>query len=106
MDFIEKVKKLMKENDLTQKELASKAKITEASMSKYLSGERTPRIDVVVNLAKALKTTTDYLLGNNLVGSSTYNDAYEVIARSKDVLSEEDKKKLIKLLLEDWNEIN
>lgn len=101
MDFIEKVKRLMKDKDLTQKELSIKANITEASMSKYLSGERTPRIDAIVNIAKALETTTDYLLGNDLLGTDAYIDSYEVLARSKDALSDEDKKKLIRFFLED-----
>lgn len=101
MNFSKKVRNLMKSNGLSQKELAAKANITEASMSKYLSCERTPRIDVVVNLASALGTTTDYLLGSKTPANQSFASTYEAIARSKDSLSEEDKKKLIKLLLGD-----
>ena len=70
MNFIERVRSLMKEKNMSQKELAEKAGITEASMSKYLSGERTPRVDVIVNLANALETTTDYLLGKDVILTS------------------------------------
>ena len=53
--FKEKVKELMNQQNITQKELAELSGITEASVSRYLSGERTPRIDIVINFAKALK---------------------------------------------------
>lgn len=66
MELKERIKMFMIERRYTQKELVEKAGITEASMSKYLSGERTPRIDVVVNLANALEITTDELLGNDI----------------------------------------
>lgn len=63
--FSEKVMKLMEEQGLTQKELSQKANVTESAISYYLSGDRTPRSDVLVRIAKALKTTTDYLLGRD-----------------------------------------
>ena len=47
--FKEKVKELMNQQNITQKELAELSGITEASVSRYLSGERTPRIDIVIN---------------------------------------------------------
>lgn len=61
--FSERVSELMRRYKLTQKELASKAGVTESAMSYYVKGERTPRSDVLTRMAKALNTTTDYLLG-------------------------------------------
>ena len=66
MEMNERIRMLLEEQHLSQKDLAQKAGITEASMSKYLSGERTPRIDVVVNLANALGVTADELIGNEI----------------------------------------
>lgn len=100
MKLNERIKMIMEEKDLTQKELSQMANITEASMSKYLSGDRTPRIDVIVNIANALEVSVDSLLGG---ANSTINglmDAKLVLARGKDALSEDDKKELIKFLLE------
>lgn len=62
--FSERMSELMKSNGLSQKELAIKAGVTESAMSYYAKGERTPRSDVLTRIAKALGTTTDYLLGN------------------------------------------
>ena len=99
MELNDRIKMLMEEKGLTQKELSQMANITEASMSKYLSGVRTPRIDVIVNIANALEVSVDSLLGG---ANSTINglmDAKLVLARGKDTLSEDDKKELIKFLL-------
>lgn len=62
--FSERISELMKSNGLSQKELAIKAGVTESAMSYYVNGDRTPRSDVLTRIAKALGTTTDYLLGN------------------------------------------
>lgn len=100
MKLNDRIKMIMEEKDLTQKELSQMANITEASMSKYLSGDRTPRIDVIVNIANALEVSVDSLLGG---ANSTINglmDAKLVLARGKNTLSEDDKKELIKFLLE------
>lgn len=101
MALEEKILQLMKEQKLNQKQLAEKASITEASLSKYLSGKRTPRIDVVVKLAKALDTSVNFLLDNEAAPESPYTYASTALARCKDQLTEEEKKKLLKFLLED-----
>jgi transcriptional regulator with XRE-family HTH domain len=62
--FSERISELMKSSGLSQKELAAKAGVTESAMSYYVKGERMPRSDVLTRIAKALETTTDYLLGN------------------------------------------
>lgn len=101
MEFNERIKMLMENKHLTQKELASLAGITEASMSKYLSGSRTPRIDVVVNLANALGVSTDELIGNEIEKDGMdLLRLKTVLARGVEKMSEEDKKELIKFLLE------
>lgn len=63
--FSERLIALMTQNEINQKELAQKAGVTESAMSYYVKGERTPRSDVLTRIAKALKTTTDYLLGES-----------------------------------------
>ena len=101
MEIKERIRMLMEGKHLSQKELANLSGITEASMSKYLSGERTPRIDVVVNIANALGVTTDELIGNNIEDDKMgFIRLKTVLARGMESMSEEDKKELIKFLLE------
>ena len=54
---------LLKKSGLTQRELANKVGVTEASMSRYISGGRIPKGPTIANIANALHTTSDYLLG-------------------------------------------
>ena len=55
---------LIKAKGLSQKNFAEKANITESAMSYYAKGARTPSGEVLARIAKALDTTTDYLLGS------------------------------------------
>lgn len=61
--IVEKIFELMKKENLTQKELARKIGVTEASMSRYLKGEREPKIKVLIKIAHEFGVSTDYLLG-------------------------------------------
>ncbi|MCF0113692.1 MAG: helix-turn-helix transcriptional regulator [Bacilli bacterium] len=101
MEFTDRMRTLMQKKGLTQKQLATITEITEPSLSKYLSGERTPRVDVIVKLANALETTVDYLLGNDMPSHRrTLAELKTALAREKERLSDDEKKELIKLLLE------
>jgi len=60
--FSEKVQKLMGYRGFSQRELARIAKIPENTLSRYLSGQRIPRADQIVNIAKALDCTVSELI--------------------------------------------
>lgn len=59
--------------NINQKELAKKANITEASLSRYENGIREPKSAVLTRLAEALEVSTDYLLG--LSEDRNYDDS-------------------------------
>ena len=81
---------------LNQKQLSQKSGITEASVSRYLNSNRKARMDIIVNFAKDLGVTTDYLLEED---EDTKRDSYTEIARNVKNLSPEVKNKLIALIL-------
>lgn len=92
--FSERISELMKRYSLNQKDLAAKVGVTESAMSYYVKGERTPRSDVLTRIAKALNTTTDYLLGNTeYVFSDSTQDELRYLQRN---LGKLDKQQLIK----------
>ena len=97
--FSGRLSELMKRNRLSQKELATKAGVTESAMSYYVKGERTPRSDVLARIAKALGTTTDYLLGNTseAVPDSSARELH-YLQRNLGKLDEEQLKKAERLL--------
>ena len=104
--FAERVVLLMDKQGLSQAKLAKRANITEAAMSNYVSGTRTPNSDVLVRIANALKTSTDYLLGNTNIDPSCNELSY--IQRNLGKLNSAQLKKaesLLKTVFDDiWDE--
>lgn len=100
MSWQEKVKNLMNDRGINQKQLSQLSGITESSVSRYLRSERRPRLDIVVNFAKAFGVSTEYLLDD---GEESEVSAYETIstaiARKGGELTAEEKNELIALLL-------
>ncbi len=96
MNWKEKVRELMAEKGINQKELSQLSGITEASVCRYLKGDRTPRIDIVSNFARVLGVNVDYLLDDG-AEESAYDSVLTVINGSK--LSREEKIRLEKILL-------
>lgn len=81
--FSERVNKLMCHYKLSQKELAAKVGVTESAMSYYVQGKRVPRSDILTKIAKALNTTTDYLLGvTNNISNETAQDELQYLQRN------------------------
>lgn len=99
MTWSEKVIELMKERRITQKQLAELSGINESSISRYLHSNQRPRMDVVVNIAKALKVETDYLLEDNEKIESAYTTISTAIARKGSELTPEEINSLIALLV-------
>lgn len=99
MSWKEKVLALMKERDISQKELSHLSGITESSVSRYLHGEKRPRMDIVVNFAKALHVETSYLLDEEENSESSFNYIATAVARKGNNLTAEEKNRLIGLIL-------
>ena len=99
--FTERTKGLMTEKSVTQKELAKVTGISESSISRYLSGELNPRMDILSNISRALGTTVSYLMGEDGKPNATQNPFTEtlcVVTRNKSKLSDKEKAELIKVL--------
>lgn len=58
-EFGAKLKRLLDQRGMTQKELAQKAGITEAAVSRYIHGTRVPKMPTAVHIAKALNVSLD-----------------------------------------------
>lgn len=61
--FIKRLVGLMENVNMTQTELAKRIGTTNVTISRYVSGERKPRIEIVVEIAKVFGVSVDYLLG-------------------------------------------
>ncbi|MFD1176912.1 helix-turn-helix domain-containing protein [Paenibacillus puldeungensis] len=59
----DRIKYLREQNNLTQKDLASKAELTIVQLSRYETNDRKPDPESLRKLVDALDTNADYLLG-------------------------------------------
>lgn len=96
-----KIEELLSLRKMNQKDLAQMANITESAISHYIKGDRTPRGVNLIKIAKALGTTTDYLLEHDSVQDSE-NDMIVVktlIARNAEKMTKDQKLELVGILL-------
>ena len=62
--FIDKLRKIMKTQGLTQQALAKMGHVSNNTISKWLNGQTTPKVKNVEPLAKALNLTVGDLIGD------------------------------------------
>lgn len=67
------LRKIIDQSGMTREQVAKKIGCDTSSITKYYNGERNPKTDIVIKLAKLFNTTTDYLLGLTDV-QTMYND--------------------------------
>lgn len=65
---------LMEDYNMSQLQLAKTIGISNVTISRYLSGERLPRLDVITKIATVFHVSIDYLLG--------YSDEREIAQES------------------------
>lgn len=96
-----KISQLLKESNLSQRELAARIDSTEITVSRYVRDERQPKAEVLSKIATALNTTTDDLLGRNESKDeiTEYLKIHRLIARNASKMTPEKKQELIKALL-------
>ena len=95
-----RIAELLQESGKTQKELAIMVGVTETAMSRYISGDREPKPETLANIATALKTTSDDLLG--IEKKEDEFDAAKItriLSRNAKNLSNQEKKDLINAIL-------
>ena len=100
MDIGKRIEKLLIQSNISQRELAKMVGTDESIISRIIKGERTPKSDMLANIATALHTTSDYLLGieNDDFDS---NKIIRLIARNSSKMSDKEKKDLISALFEE-----
>lgn len=92
-----RIYELLQKEGIQQKELAERIGITETAMSRYINGTREPKPDVIANMATALHTTSDYLLGIKC-DDFNYRQVRRMIARNTSSMTKEEKMALISVL--------
>ena len=96
-DLGNRIAEMLSKRGVSQKELASTIGVTEAVISRYVSGERDPKPETIANIATALRTTSDYLLG---IENEEFDHTRirRIIARNASQMTQREKKDLIDAL--------
>lgn len=98
----EKILNLLDEMNMSQKQLADLINTSEPNLSRYISGERHISTDMLANIATALHTTTDFLLGiSEDKDDFEYKDVERILARKSETMTREEKKRLLDILFGD-----
>lgn len=63
VEFGNRLRKLRKQKNLTQKQLASLIGVKNSIISFYEVGDRIPSPEIIIKLATALNVSSDFLLG-------------------------------------------
>ena len=96
--FSSRLRELRTENRLGQKEVGASLNVSDSSIRKYESGDRTPTPDAIKKLSKLFAVSTDYLLGETNIKES----ADKLIAQNHSLRSNTiDQGNLDKLLQQD-----
>lgn len=98
MEFNERLANLLNESGISQRELAKEINIDEAALSKYVSGVRKPRMDILVNIARVLSVSVEYLAtGNNR--NEDFNAVKNLVCRNISTMSDSQKLELVEIIL-------
>lgn len=65
MTLGQRIRNIMEDCDITQKQMAEDLNLATSTLNGYLCDTRQPDYDVLLSIAKYLSVSTDYLLGNS-----------------------------------------
>jgi transcriptional regulator with XRE-family HTH domain len=63
MTIGKRLKKVLNDRGMMQKELAKKIGVNEMAISRYVHGGRIVSVSILIDICKALHVSSDYLLG-------------------------------------------
>ena len=97
--FTNRVKRILTEKQITQKQLSQMSNIAEASICRYLRGDSEPRLDIIANIAKALDVSEAYLIGETDEKKvSDYKlEIRDIVARNRNIMTDQDKIDIINI---------
>lgn len=95
------IRRLLIQNDMTQRELCDAAGLTEPAVSRIVNSQRVPQGNSLAKLANALHVSTDYLLGIETKDDpkTEYQTILRLIRKNADIMTKEQKLEIINLLL-------
>ena len=103
-DFSEVFKRIAAEKEMSQRDIASACGMTQTTISRYMSGKRTPNIKAIRKLASVLGVSPEELFSGAEEEPSSdtvdYASLCRIISSSRDNLTERQKVTLLNLLFD------
>ncbi len=97
MEFNERLSLVLKERNITQRQLAEKINTTETALSRYVNGSRKPRMDNLLKIARALNVSVEYLTGKE-EGKVEFQEIKNVLCGNLSVMSPAQRLELMEIL--------
>lgn len=108
MELGTRLRYLREENNLSQKELASRLRISNVTLSQYETGARRPDIETLKNIASYFNVSMDYLVGSSSIKSADskrehdellegFPEGVQILRRANRELTPEAKAKMIEI---------
>ena len=94
----ENLHRIIKERNITQKELAQSSGLTESAISRYLKGDRIPRGVSLIRIAESLNVSIDELVGFKPNKEEDITQIKFLIARSGSEMTAQEKAELIAII--------
>lgn len=91
--FVENLKKTMKEMKISQNKLSKISNISQSNISTILSSTKSPNLDTVAKIAKALGVSISFLIGE--CEENTYNKDEDRLLSIFRLLNEQGKQMLL-----------
>lgn len=96
--FSEKLSLRLKQIGMTQRDLAKEIQMTEATVSRYISGERLPSVETLKKIADALEVDVSYFQDQPNSKVDDIATIHSLIARNEKELTPEEKLSIIRML--------
>ena len=94
-----RIRSALRFRGITQRELADRVGLTEAAISRYVTGGRVPAPKYLSRISRALDIPYDHLLhGSPEIGRSEIEDALILIRRNLPYLTNEDRREFVEIL--------
>lgn len=95
-----KIQQLLDDKGISRREFSAMTGLTEAAISRYITGQREPKSVTLSIIANALGVSMDELLGTPCEDPERLDDAVKLVARSANEITPEQKRRLIEALMD------
>lgn len=101
--FANNIRLLAENNGMTNKECADRVGLKEATLSRYLTGAREPKVSSVLKVAEYFNVSVDWLLGVNGKQFDVFPEEVQDVV-SLYALASEDDRRVIRMILSKYKE--